>query len=169
MNEKQNLENNKDLQIKDSDIAIVEALHDLLLDKHNYVLSFYRLQEARKLTQKMHKIISYQEKFIKNQNQPNQTSKNILLEANDIIFNRAEEKQRQYGNIDDSLFDASEIASIIENKTFTINDVYAVLIGLKISRMKHNKKHDTFLDGIGYLAAYENYIRKSEIKNKDNE
>ena len=163
MNEKQNLENNKDLQIKDSDIATIEAMHDLLLDKHDYVLSFITLQKARELTKKMYSIIDFQKHH---STITNPTSKNILEEANDIIFNRAEEKERQYGNIDDSLFDASEIASIIENKTFTINDVYAVLIGLKISRMKHNKKHDTFLDGIGYLAAYEAYIRKTEKLNK---
>lgn len=214
MIKEQNLENNKDLQIKDSDIATVEAMHDLLLEK-GYLINFITLQRSRELTKKMHAIIDSQstktvsiEKIlcnltelitiIKNTSKDdvkykcinlikeidlgfrnfieesiqNKTikhtlaKKNILLEANDIIFERQEEKQREYGPIDESLHDASEVASMIQNRTFTTDDVYAVLIGLKISRMRWNKKHDTFLDGIGYLAAYEAYIRKTEKLNK---
>lgn len=88
--------------------------------------------------------------------------KTILEEANDIIFKRAEEKQREYGPIDESLEDTAIVASIISNKDIDIKMVYAVLIGLKISRMRWNKKHDTFLDGIGYIAAFENFVRKTE-------
>lgn len=160
MNEKQKKENNKDLQIKDSDIATIEAMHDLILDNTRFNLEFSTLKKSRLLTKKMHSIID---------NQPKKTiiSKTILEEANDIIFNRAEEKQREYGPIDESLHDASEVASMIQNRTFTTDDVYAVLIGLKISRMRWNKKHDTFLDSIGYIAAYEAYIRKTEKQNKN--
>lgn len=91
--------------------------------------------------------------------------KNTLEEANDIIFNRAEEKQREYGPIDESLSDTATVASIISNKEIDIEMVYAVLMGLKISRMRWNKKHDTFLDSIGYTAAYEAYLRKIEKQN----
>jgi len=42
--------------ISDSDIATIEALHDLLMDAHGYSLDFYPLKRARELTKKMHNI-----------------------------------------------------------------------------------------------------------------
>ena len=44
-----------DVNIVDSDIATIEALHDLLLDAHGYSLDFITLKRARKLTAKMYK------------------------------------------------------------------------------------------------------------------
>ena len=43
-----------DVSIVDSDIATIEALHDLLLDAHGYSLDFITLKRARKLTKKMY-------------------------------------------------------------------------------------------------------------------
>jgi len=42
------------VQINDSDIATVEALHDLLLDAHGYSRNHPTLKRARLLTQKMY-------------------------------------------------------------------------------------------------------------------
>lgn len=47
------------MQIKDSDIATVEALHDLLYDNHGYKLDHYTLTKARELTSKMYKAIGW--------------------------------------------------------------------------------------------------------------
>lgn len=44
-------------KILDSDIATVEALHDLLLDAHGYSLDFKTLVKARELTKKMYAIV----------------------------------------------------------------------------------------------------------------
>lgn len=46
-----------DVNIVDSDIATVEALHDLLLDAHGYSLDFVTLKRARELTAKMYKAL----------------------------------------------------------------------------------------------------------------
>ena len=46
-----------DVNIVDSDIATIEALHDLLLDAHGYSLDFVTLKRARELTAKMYKAI----------------------------------------------------------------------------------------------------------------
>ena len=46
-----------DVNIVDSDIATIEALHDLLLDAHGYSLDFIRLKKARELTAKMYKAL----------------------------------------------------------------------------------------------------------------
>lgn len=43
------------VDIVDSDIATIEALHDLLLDTHGYSLDFITLKRARELTAKMYK------------------------------------------------------------------------------------------------------------------
>ena len=43
-----------DVNIVDSDIATIEALHDLLLDAHGYSLDFVPLKRARELTAKMY-------------------------------------------------------------------------------------------------------------------
>ena len=43
------------VDIVDSDIATIEALHDLLLDVHDYSLDFITLKRARELTAKMYK------------------------------------------------------------------------------------------------------------------
>ncbi len=43
------------VDIVDSDIATIEALHDLLLDVHGYSLDFVTLKRARELTAKMYK------------------------------------------------------------------------------------------------------------------
>jgi regulator of sirC expression with transglutaminase-like and TPR domain len=42
------------VMITDFDIATIEALHDLLLDKHGYTLDHITLTNARKLTAKMY-------------------------------------------------------------------------------------------------------------------
>ena len=42
------------VDISDSDIATIEALHDLLLDVHGYSLDFVTLKRARELTAKMY-------------------------------------------------------------------------------------------------------------------
>jgi hypothetical protein len=46
-----------DVNIVDSDIATIEALHDLLLDAHGYSLDFVTLKRARELTAKMYKAL----------------------------------------------------------------------------------------------------------------
>lgn len=47
----------ENLKINDSDIATVEALHDLLLDAHGYSLEHRTLKNARELTKKLYKMI----------------------------------------------------------------------------------------------------------------
>jgi hypothetical protein len=54
-----------ELKILDSDIATIEALHDLLMDNHGYCVNFITLIRARTLTSKLHKIIENQDKNYK--------------------------------------------------------------------------------------------------------
>lgn len=91
---------------------------------------------------------------------------NILLKANEIVFKRAEEKKRQYGNFDDSLKKAAIIATELCGKTITTEDMYKALISLKLSRMAYNTKKDTYVDMVAYIAALFEY--KIKINGKSN-
>lgn len=89
--------------------------------------------------------------------------KNILEQANDIIFKRNSEKDRQYGPFSESMKKSALVASILCNKDITTEDFFKCLIALKISRLSYNHKHDTVLDAIGYLAGLDDYLKN---KNK---
>lgn len=82
---------------------------------------------------------------------------NILKKANQIIFERVEEKEREYGPIDESIAKAARIASELCNKEISPEDFYKCLIALKISRMAYNTKEDTMVDCVAYIAALDNY------------
>tara|TARA_R110002074_G_scaffold173486_5_gene336323 strand:- start:1264 stop:1539 length:276 start_codon:yes stop_codon:yes gene_type:complete len=88
--------------------------------------------------------------------------KNILLEANQIINVRAEEKERMYGPFEESMEKAASVASVLCNKDITTEDFYKCLIALKISRMAYNLKEDTMLDSVAYIAALDNYNKKNK-------
>ncbi len=87
---------------------------------------------------------------------------NILLKANQIINERAEEKEREYGPFEESMEKAASVASVLCNKEITTEDFYKCLIALKISRMAYNLKEDTMLDSVAYIAALDNYSKKNK-------
>ena len=85
---------------------------------------------------------------------------NILDEANKIINERSEEKERQYGPIGEGLERAAMIASGMTGKDFTADDIFAALRAIKFSRHSYNYKEDNFLDAAAYLGAWNNYLQK---------
>jgi len=82
---------------------------------------------------------------------------NILEEANNIINKRSQEKEREYGPMQESMARAAEMASKLCNKDISTEDFYKCLIALKLSRLAYNTKEDTLLDAVAYLAALNNY------------
>jgi len=86
---------------------------------------------------------------------------NILEHSNKIIFNRGEEKNRQYGPFSESIERAAKMASLlIIDKEITTEDFFKCMIALKTSRMAYNNKYDTMLDAIGYIAGLDNYLKE---------
>lgn len=85
---------------------------------------------------------------------------NILIEANKIINERSEEKERMYGPFEEGMDRAAMIASGMTGKELNAKDVYAVLIALKLSRHSYNYKEDNLLDAVAYLGSLNNYINK---------
>lgn len=91
-------------------------------------------------------------------------SKNILDEAAGIVYKRSEEKSRQYGDFHECMDRAARIASEMQGKKITTEDVYAAIIGIKLARQAHKHKYDNLLDGIAYLASMNDYIEKKKGK-----
>jgi DNA-binding protein H-NS len=82
---------------------------------------------------------------------------NILEEANNIVFLRSEEKERQYGSFIEGMHKASQIASGMTGKEITTEDMFKCMVALKLSRESYNHKYDNLLDAIAYLAALNEY------------
>jgi len=86
----------------------------------------------------------------------------ILQEAHDIVFERNEEKERQYGEFIEGMEQTARIASEMSRKEITTHDVYNVLIALKLSRASWNYKYDNYLDAISYMASLDQYLKNKK-------
>ena len=91
---------------------------------------------------------------------------NILERAHDIVFERAEEKTREYGDFIEGMQQAARIASELSRKEITAFDMYNCMIALKLSRASWNYKEDNYLDCISYMASLDTYLKS---KNKIDE
>ena len=90
---------------------------------------------------------------------------NILQEANKIIYERSEEKARQYGPMQDGMQEAAKIASLLSRKDINAVDMYNCMIALKLSRQAYNHKEDNLLDCVAYMASLNDY--QNNIQNED--
>ena len=68
--------------------------------------------------------------------------KSILKKADELVNKRSEEKERQYGPFSEGMERAAKIACGITGKNLIAEDIYAVLISLKLSRHSYNYKED---------------------------
>lgn len=89
---------------------------------------------------------------------------NILKEADNIINNRSQEKERMYGPIDECNKRVAKIASILCNKELTGEDIYKVMIALKLGRECYHHKEDNLLDLCAYICALNNHYNNIKIK-----
>jgi hypothetical protein len=92
---------------------------------------------------------------------------NILKLADEIINQRSEEKERQYGPIGEGLERAAMIATGMTGKPFEADDIFAALVALKFSRHSYSYKEDNFLDAAAYLGAWNNYIQEKKENNNE--
>lgn len=146
------------IEFKDIDIATVEAMRDKLLDNKIIERNDLLFTRSIDVTNKMY-VLVYPVGY-------SSENRNILEHSNDIIFGRKEEKEREYGPFDESMDEAAKIASIMTNKHIATEDMYKILIALKLGRLKYNNKYDTILDAIGYLAGLNDYVIKNSKINE---
>jgi len=91
----------------------------------------------------------------------------ILKKAHEIIYERSEEKERQYGPMSLCNKKAAVIATILCNKKISVKDIYMMQISLKLARESHSYKEDNLLDLVAYIAGYNNYENNTKIEKKD--
>ena len=91
---------------------------------------------------------------------------NILEQANDIINNRSEEKDRMYGPIGEGMEIAAKIYNAVtpEGYHITPEAMFWAVVALKLSRQHFNHKEDNLLDAIAYMGALNNYIEDKQNK-----
>jgi hypothetical protein len=87
---------------------------------------------------------------------------NILLEANSIVNDRKEEKERQYGPFEEGMERAAKILSGMTGVELDASFMYKAMVALKLSRESYNHKEDNLLDAVAYLGSLNNY----KLKNK---
>jgi len=88
---------------------------------------------------------------------------NILSEADKIVNQRSEEKERQYGPFSEGMQRAADIAKGMSGKNITAHDMYIALIALKLSRQSYQFKDDNLLDAVAYLGAWHNFIEEATV------
>lgn len=89
---------------------------------------------------------------------------NILKHAENIIFHRSEEQERKYGPMDEMIERTAQFASSMSKSKITPEQVFCVLIGLKLTRESHAHRYDNILDALAYLAAFHEYVEKKPNK-----
>lgn len=92
---------------------------------------------------------------------------NILEKAREIIYDRAEEKERQYGPMSLTNREAAKIASVLCKKEISVTDVYYVIMSLKLARQANSHKEDNLLDLVAYTAGLNNYMEGIIIEQND--
>lgn len=80
-------------------------------------------------------------------------SNNIIERANEIVYNRSEEKERMYGPMYDTHVRTAQLASLLCNKEITVTDIYWMKIAMKLAREAYSHKEDNLLDAIAYIAG----------------
>jgi hypothetical protein len=87
---------------------------------------------------------------------------NILEQANEIVFNRSEEKSRMYGPFDEGMCRAATILSGMTGKEVDATFMFKAMIALKLSRESYNHKEDNLLDAVAYIAALNNHVNHNQ-------
>ena len=90
--------------------------------------------------------------------------KSILQEADEIVNNRSEEKDRMYGPFSEGMDRAASIFNGMTGLEVTGKEMFMALIALKFSRESYNHKRDNLPDAVAYIQGLENYINEGSIQ-----
>lgn len=90
---------------------------------------------------------------------------NILEKANQIVNERSEEKERQYGPFSESMERATAIYNAMSpsHEHISPHGMYRAMIALKLSREAYSHKEDNLLDAVAYMGALNNYIESFKV------
>lgn len=87
---------------------------------------------------------------------------NILEQANRIVNERSEEKERQYGPFQASMERAAALYNLMSPKDqqITTAGMYRAMIALKLSREAYAHKEDNLLDAVAYMGSMNDYLEE---------
>lgn len=89
---------------------------------------------------------------------------NIIKKADDIVNNRSEEKERQYGPFVESMIRATAIYNSMspDSEQISVEGMYRAMVALKFSREAYSHKEDNLLDAIAYIGSMNDYIQENK-------
>lgn len=89
-------------------------------------------------------------------------NKSLCELAHEIVNERSEEKEREYGPFSEGMERAAHILSGLIGYEVYAEHMYLAMIALKLSRESYNHKKDNLLDAIAYLQGLENYYNENK-------
>lgn len=87
---------------------------------------------------------------------------NILKEAHKIVYERTEEKSRQYGPFEEGMQRAAQILNGMTGLNVDATLMYKALIALKLSRESYNHKEDNLLDAVAYMSSMNDFLNQNK-------
>ena len=88
--------------------------------------------------------------------------KSICQEAHEIVNERDQEKDREYGPFSEGMDRAAQVFNGMTGLNITGKEMYIALIALKFSRESYNHRRDNLLDAVAYLQGLDNYINEKQ-------
>jgi DNA-binding protein H-NS len=85
---------------------------------------------------------------------------NILEKANEIVNQRSEEKERQYGPFNESMDKMRDIFNAMTGLQLETKHMFLAMVAAKLARECHSHKEDNLLDAAAYIGAMNNYLEK---------
>lgn len=82
---------------------------------------------------------------------------NILKKADEIVNQRSEEKERQYGPFNECMDRMRDIFNAMTGHKLSTQDMYKTMIAMKLARESFAHKEDNLLDAAAYIGALNNY------------
>lgn len=85
---------------------------------------------------------------------------NILKRANEIVNERSEEKDRQYGPFSECMERATAIYNAMSpaDEQISVAGMFRAMIAMKFAREAYSHKEDNLLDAVAYIGAWNNFI-----------
>jgi hypothetical protein len=87
---------------------------------------------------------------------------NILKDAHKIVYERTEEKARQYGPFVEGMQRAAHILNGMTGLNVDATVMYKAMIALKLSRESYNHKEDNLLDAVAYMSSMNDFLNQKQ-------
>ena len=87
---------------------------------------------------------------------------NILNLAHKIVYERTEEKARQYGPFSEGMQRAAKILNGMTGLNVDATVMYKAMIALKLSRQSYNHKEDNLLDAVAYMSSMNDFLNQKK-------